>query len=360
MKKVLFTGGGTAGHVSVNVALIPEFKNQDYKMIYVGSKDGIEKDMIEKIPNIEYYAVSSGKLRRYFDWKNFTDPFRVLKGIFDSLKIIKKEKPDFIFSKGGFVSVPVCIAGRLLKVPTILHESDMSPGLANKINIKFANHIFTTFEETLHYLPKEKSSLIGAIVREDIYNGNKDKAYELCGFSDREKKTLLVMGGSLGSKIINEFIWNNVEYLTKHFNIVHLVGTGSINNNIKISGYKQFEFLNKELFDVFKITDLTISRAGANSIYEFLALEIPSILVPLGINQSRGDQIENAHFFEKNGFSKVIKEELLTEEALQQVVDFSNELVRFKNNMQVYKTEKHVINSVNEFYLKILKVLEVK
>ena len=353
MKKILFTGGGSAGHVSVNVALIPEFKKNGYEISYIGSKTGIENEMIGKIPEVKYHRISSGKLRRYFSWENFIDPFKVLKGIVDSLLILKKEKPNFVFSKGGFVSVPVCVAAKLLRIPVVLHESDLTPGLANKINIKFCNHIFTTFEDTQRFLPKSKASLIGAIVRDDIYTGNRQKAYELTGFNE-DKPVLLVMGGSLGSKILNDYIWDNMDQLTEKYQIVHLVGKGLLNNNIDKEGYKQFEFLSKELFDVLKITDFVISRAGANSIYEFLALELPPILVPLGTNQSRGDQIENARFFEKNGFSKVVVEEDFATLPISQIDEFYNNLEDYKHSMQVYKNEKRVINDVNDFYNKIL------
>ena len=261
MKKILFTGGGSAGHVSVNVALIPEFKKNGYEISYIGSKTGIENEMIGKISEVKYYKISSGKLRRYFSWENFIDPFKVMKGIVDSLLILKKEKPNFVFSKGGFVSVPVCVAAKLLRIPVVLHESDLTPGLANKINIKFCNHIFTTFEDTQRFLPKNKASLIGAIVRDDIYTGDRQKAYELTGFNEN-KPVLLVMGGSLGSKILNDYIWDNINQLTEKYQIVHLVGKGLLNNNIDKEGYKQFEFLSKELFDVLKITDFVISRAG--------------------------------------------------------------------------------------------------
>lgn len=360
MNKIVFTGGGTVGHVAVNVALIPQFKKEGYDDIsYIGSKDGIEKDMIQDISDVKYYSISSGKLRRYFDWKNFSDPFRVLKGIYDSILILRKKKPDFVFSKGGFVSVPVCMAAKILKIPTVLHESDLTPGLANKINIKFANHIFTTFEDTLKFLPNNKSSLIGAIVRDDIYNGDASKAYNYCNFT-KDKPVILVMGGSLGSKIINEFIWNNIEQLTKNYQIIHLVGKGFVNDSISIQGYKQVEFLKEDLFDIFKIVDFTISRAGANSIYEFLALNIPSILIPLGTNQSRGDQIENARFFEKNGFSKVILEENLSNNSILDINDMFSNINIYKENMISYKKNKKIINNVEEFYNKIISVLEEK
>jgi len=228
VKKILFTGGGSAGHVSVNVALIPEFKKNGYEISYIGSKTGIENEMIGKIPEVKYYKISSGKLRRYFSWENFIDPFKVLKGIVDSLLILKKEKPNFVFSKGGFVSVPVCVAAKLLRIPVVLHESDLTPGLANKINIKFCNHIFTTFEDTQKFLPKGKASLIGAIVRDDIYTGDRQRAYELTGFNE-DRPVLLVMGGSLGSKILNDYIWNNIDELINKYQIVHLVGKGLLN-----------------------------------------------------------------------------------------------------------------------------------
>ncbi|MBF0710281.1 MULTISPECIES: undecaprenyldiphospho-muramoylpentapeptide beta-N-acetylglucosaminyltransferase [unclassified Gemella] len=359
MKKIIFTGGGSAGHVSVNVALIPEFQKNFFETKYIGSKNGIEKEMISKIANTEYYSISSGKLRRYFDWENFIDPFKVIKGIVDSLLILKKEKPDLVFSKGGFVSVPVCIAAKLLSIPTILHESDLSPGLANKINIKFSNHIFTTFEDTLNHLPANKASLIGAVVRDEIYSGNETKAYELTGFT-RDKQVILVMGGSLGSKLINEFIWNNIDELSSKFQIVHITGKGQMNKDIQNISYVQYEFINEELFDIFKITDFTISRAGSNSIYEFLALDIPSILIPLGTNQSRGDQLENAKYFESKGFSKVILEEKINELSVAYLDSFSSNLPLYVDSMKSYKKEKKVINSSEDFYKKILKVIEEK
>lgn len=359
MKKILFTGGGSAGHVSVNVALIPEFKSHNYNIAYIGSKNGIEKEMIGKISDVKYYPISSGKLRRYFSWENFIDPFKVLKGVFDSILVLKKEKPDFVFSKGGFVSVPVCVAAKILNIPVVLHESDLSPGLANKINIKFCNHIFTTFEDTIKYLPKGKASLIGAIVRDDIYSGSKEKGYEFTGFNS-EKPVILVMGGSLGSKILNDYIFENIDKLTKKYQIVHLVGKGLINDSIQKNGYKQYEFLSKELFDVLAITDFTISRAGANALYEFLALNKPAILVPLGTNQSRGDQIENANFFAENGFSKVVSEDEFSSFEVSKIDEFYNLLPEYIGSMKKYKEEKKVINSVEDFYNKILNIVGEK
>ncbi|EOD3641064.1 undecaprenyldiphospho-muramoylpentapeptide beta-N-acetylglucosaminyltransferase, partial [Staphylococcus aureus] len=291
MTKIAFTGGGTVGHVSVNLSLIPTALSQGYEALYIGSKNGIEREMIEsQLPEIKYYPISSGKLRRYISLENAKDVFKVLKGILDARKVLKKEKPDLLFSKGGFVSVPVVIAAKSLNIPTIIHESDLTPGLANKIALKFAKKIYTTFEETLNYLPKEKADFIGATIREDLKNGNAHNGYQLTGFNEN-KKVLLVMGGSLGSKKLNSIIRENLDALLQQYQVIHLTGKGLKDAQVKKSGYIQYEFVKEDLTDLLAITDTVISRAGSNAIYEFLTLRIPMLLVPLGLDQSRGDQI---------------------------------------------------------------------
>lgn len=308
MKKIAFTGGGTIGHVAVNLALIPEAQKRDIETIYIGSKNGIEKEMItDSAKDTKYIAISSGKLRRYLSFENLKDVFKVLKGILDARKVLKKEKPDLVFSKGGFVSVPVIIAAKSLKIPSIVHESDVTPGLANKISMKFANKMYTTFEETLKYVPKEKSDYIGAIIREDLRDGSKEEGYQLTGFND-QLPVLLVMGGSLGSKALNKAIRDNLDYLTKKYQIIHLTGKGHVDQSIKNDNYVQYEFVSNELMHFYAITDTVISRAGANAIYEFATLKLPMLLIPLGLDQSRGDQIDNAKIFEKNGYAKVLQE----------------------------------------------------
>ncbi|HCZ9352753.1 TPA: undecaprenyldiphospho-muramoylpentapeptide beta-N-acetylglucosaminyltransferase, partial [Staphylococcus aureus] len=295
MMKIAFTGGGTVGHVSVNLSLIPTALSQGYEALYIGSKNGIEREMIEsQLPEIKYYPISSGKLRRYISLENAKDVFKVLKGILDARKVLKKEKPDLLFSKGGFVSVPVVIAAKSLNIPTIIHESDLTPGLANKIALKFAKKIYTTFEETLNYLPKEKADFIGATIREDLKNGNAHNGYQLTGFNEN-KKVLLVMGGSLGSKKLNSIIRENLDALLQQYQVIHLTGKGLKDAQVKKSGYIQYEFVKEDLTDLLAITDTVISRAGSNAIYEFLTLRIPMLLVPLGLDQSRGDQIDNAN-----------------------------------------------------------------
>ncbi|HHW9769791.1 TPA: undecaprenyldiphospho-muramoylpentapeptide beta-N-acetylglucosaminyltransferase, partial [Staphylococcus aureus] len=304
MTKIAFTGGGTVGHVSVNLSLIPTALSQGYEALYIGSKNGIEREMIEsQLPEIKYYPISSGKLRRYISLENAKDVFKVLKGILDARKVLKKEKPDLLFSKGGFVSVPVVIAAKSLNIPTIIHESDLTPGLANKIALKFAKKIYTTFEETLNYLPKEKADFIGATIREDLKNGNAHNGYQLTGFNEN-KKVLLVMGGSLGSKKLNSIIRENLDALLQQYQVIHLTGKGLKDAQVKKSGYIQYEFVKEDLTDLLAITDTVISRAGSNAIYEFLTLRIPMLLVPLGLDQSRGDQIDNANHFADKGYAK--------------------------------------------------------
>ncbi|MBS3390358.1 undecaprenyldiphospho-muramoylpentapeptide beta-N-acetylglucosaminyltransferase [Staphylococcus aureus] len=338
MTKIAFTGGGTVGHVSVNLSLIPTALSQGYEALYIGSKNGIEREMIEsQLPEIKYYPISSGKLRRYISLENAKDVFKVLKSILDARKVLKKEKPDLLFSKGGFVSVPVVIAAKSLNIPTLIHESDLTPGLANKIALKFAKKIYTTFEETLNYLPKEKADFIGATIREDLKNGNAHNGYQLTGFNEN-KKVLLVMGGSLGSKKLNSIIRENLDALLQQYQVIHLTGKGLKDAQVKKSGYIQYEFVKEDLTDLLAITDTVISRAGSNAIYEFLTLRIPMLLVPLGLDQSRGDQIDNANHFADKGYAKAIDEEQLTAQILlQELNEMEQERTRIINNMKSYE-----------------------
>lgn len=318
--KIAFTGGGTIGHVAVNMALIPSAQQQNIDCIYIGSKKGIEKDEITKrFPEIKYYGISSGKLRRYLSVENAKDVFKVQKGVLDALMVLKKEKPEIVFSKGGFVAVPVTIAAKMLNIKTIIHESDVTPGLANKLALKFANKLYTTFEETLKYVPKEKADFVGSIIRDDLFSGEAIKGYQLTQFS-REKKVIMIMGGSLGSKMINEAVRENLDTLLKHYQIIHLVGRGNIDIAIQKQGYYQREYVSEELMHLYKITDIMISRAGSNAIFEFLALKKPMILIPLGLDQSRGDQIENAKIFKSKGIAEVIQEKDVTSESLTQAI----------------------------------------
>ena len=328
MKKIILTGGGTAGHITPNIALLPALREAGYDIKYIGSKNGMEEGLI-KAQNIPYEGISSGKLRRYFDLKNFTDPFKVLKGLFEAKSIIKKYSPDIVFSKGGFVSVPVVIAAALSKIPVIIHESDITPGLANKIAIRFATKICTNFPETLQYLPKNKSILTGSPIREELLSGNKEAAKKLTGFYN--KPTLLIIGGSLGSVIVNTAVRKSLDEILQEFNVIHICGKGNTDESlIGKSGYLQYEYVDKELKDFFALADVVVSRAGANTIFELLALRKPNLLIPLSGAASRGDQILNAESFENAGYSEVIDEEALNN------ISLSDEIHALYKNRQKY------------------------
>ena len=311
MKHIVLTGGGTAGHVTPNNALLPRLKELGYEISYMGSYDGIEKKLIEEF-QIPYYGISSGKLRRYFDPKNFTDPFKVLKGYGEARRIIKKLKPDVLFSKGGFVSVPVVLAARHFKIPAVIHESDLTPGLANKLCIPSAWKVCCNFPETLQYLPKDKAVLTGSPIRQELLKGDPLKALRFTGLSP-DKPVILVMGGSLGATAVNEAVRGILPQLLKDYHVIHLCGKGKVDPSMNgLLGYVQYEYIKGELKDLFALSDIVISRAGANAICELLALRKPSLLIPLPAAASRGDQILNARSFEKQGFSMVLEEEQLT------------------------------------------------
>lgn len=314
-KKIVLTGGGTAGHVTPNIALLPHLQDKGYEISYIGSYEGIEKKLIADY-DVDYYGIATGKLRRYFDPKNFTDPFRVIKGFSEAKKILKKLNPDVVFSKGGFVSVPVVRAAAALKIPCIIHESDMTPGLANKLCIPVASKICCNFPETLNYLPKDKAVLTGSPIREELSKGNKLAAYEVCGFT-ANKPVIMVIGGSLGSAAINKTVRDALPSLLTDFQVVHICGKEKKDNLLLTTkGYHQFEYIKAELKDIFAMADLVISRAGANAICEILALKKPNILIPLPAGSSRGDQLLNAASFEAQGYSIVINEDDLCKEVL--------------------------------------------
>ena len=321
MKRIILTGGGTAGHVTPNIALLPRLKDAGYEVFYIGSVDGMEKKLIEA-QGIPYYGIATGKLRRYFDLKNFTDPFRVIKGFTQAMHLMKQLKPDVVFSKGGFVSVPVVIAAGRKHIPVICHESDLTPGLANKLTMPSAAKVCCNFPETLQYLPPKKAVLTGCPIRKELSEGSREAALKLTGFS-ADRPVLMVMGGSLGAVAINNAIRENLDELLKQFQIIHLCGRGHYDTSLDgKNGYKQFEYAKKELTHLFAATDLIISRAGANAICELLALKKPNILIPLPASQSRGDQLLNAASFEKSGYSYVLQEEELTSNTLLKAVQY--------------------------------------
>ena len=353
-KSIILTGGGTAGHVSLNQAIIPTLISEGYNVHYIGSNDGIEKELItQSFPDVPYHSISSGKLRRYFSMKNFTDPFKVLAGVGQAFSVIRKVKPTMIFSKGGFVSVPVVIAAKLAKIPVVIHESDVTPGLANKIALPFASHIFTIFQDTLKYLPSDKATCTGSIVREQLFKGNGLKGKKLCGFKD-DKKVLLVMGGSLGSVVLNDSLRSNLPEILATYNVVHLCGKENVDTTLdSLDGYKQFGYVTNELPDLLHAADLVVSRAGSNSIFEFLALEKPMLLIPLSAAKSRGDQILNANIFERQGFAHVLEEEMLSKSTFMKAINTlakrSPEYIEAMKKAESPKTPDEMVKLITQY-----------
>ena len=349
-KRILFTGGGTAGHVIVNLALIPAYQKDGWEIDYIGSYEGIERNLIENLKGVTYHPISTGKLRRYMSVENFKDPFKVLKGTFQAYRIIGKRKPAVIFSKGGFVSVPVVAAAKLRGVPAVIHESDYTPGLANKLSIPFAKKVLATFEETLNFLPEQKREHVGAIIREELFTGEKKAGLKLANLTG-DKPILLIMGGSGGSQKINETVRTSLPQLLTQFEIIHICGQDKVDAAYNQPGYAQFEYVSDELKDVFAATDYVLSRAGSNAIFEFLALRIPMLLIPLSLEASRGDQIINATSFEEKGYARVLEEADLTEQKLIQELE------------QLVKTSPIIIDKMKQFEAseardKVIEIIE--
>ncbi len=335
MKRIILTGGGTAGHVTPNIALIPRLRELGYEIQYIGSYDGIEKKLIEEL-GIPYHGIASGKLRRYFDLKNFTDPFRVAKGFLQAKKLLKQLKPDLVFSKGGFVTVPVVQAAKGLHIPVVIHESDMTPGLANRLALPAATKVCCNFPETIASLPKGKAVLTGCPIREELRHGNRLAGLKFCGFTS-DKPVLLVIGGSLGSVAVNRAIRGILPRLLERFQVIHLCGKGNLDESLAgTAGYVQYEYIKQELADLFTLADIVVSRAGANAICELLELRKPNLLIPLSASASRGDQILNAKSFQKQGFSVMLEEEQISPELLLNKI------------MELYENRQRYINAMEK------------
>ena len=343
MKTIILTGGGTAGHVTPNLALIPSLKAAGYDIRYIGSYNGMERKLIENA-GIPYDGISSGKLRRYFDLKNFSDPFRVLKGYAEALKLLRKYKPDVLFSKGGFVAVPVVLAAKYYHIPTIIHESDMTPGLANKLCIPSAKWVCCNFPETLKYLPAGKAVLTGSPIRAELLQGDRLAGLQYTNLS-AAKPIILVIGGSLGSVKVNGAVRSILPKLLEQFQVIHICGKGNLDESlIGTSGYVQYEYVDSPLKHLFAAADLIVSRAGANSICEILALRKPNVLIPLSAAASRGDQILNANSFAKQGYSTVLEEEKVTDDTLFDAIHDTYENRRtFIENME----KSHLNNAID-------------
>jgi UDP-N-acetylglucosamine--N-acetylmuramyl-(pentapeptide) pyrophosphoryl-undecaprenol N-acetylglucosamine transferase len=318
-KRIVLTGGGTAGHIAPNIALIPHLKEAGYEIHYIGAKDSLEQQLMQKEEGVCFHSIPVGKLRRYFDWKNFTDPFRVMSGTAQAANLIKKLKPRIVFAKGGFASVPVVYGAKLASVPVVLHESDFTPGLANKICMPMCVKICTAFAETADNLG-EKAVYTGLPVREALLSGDRARGLAIAGFKSR-RPVLLIMGGSQGAAAINEAVRAAIRQLVARFDIIHLCGPGNLSPVLTgIRGYFQMEYAREDLPHLYAATDVALSRAGAGAIFEFLAMCIPTLLVPLPTEASRGDQIDNARYFTNLGYVETLPQEDMTPESLAEAL----------------------------------------
>lgn len=342
MKTIVLTGGGTSGHVTPNIALLPALKRAGYFIHYIGSQNGIEKQLIER-EGLPYHSISTGKLRRYFDLKNFTDAFRVVGGFGQALALLGKIKPDVVFSKGGFVSCPVVWAAWLRGIPVVIHESDMTPGLTNKLSIPFAKNVCYTFPESGVHIPSKKGVRTGMPIREGLLEGSRSSGAKICGFKT-EKPVIMVIGGSLGSGKINTAVRNILDSLLKDYNVCHICGKGNLKPELEGKpGYRQFEYINEEQPHIYALADLVISRAGATVLFELLALKKPNLLIPLSKAVSRGDQIINAASFEKQGFSMVLQEEKLDGTSLEHAIsELRSSGSRYKEAMKANRDDSGV------------------
>ena len=317
--RIVLTGGGSAGHVTPNIALIPALTRRGYDVHYIGSHAGIERALLSHC-EIPYYGISSGKMRRYADVKNVTDLYRIAKGLIEAAGLLRRIKPNIVFSKGGFVVVPVAVAAHFLGIPLVIHESDITPGLATRLVMPFAKAVCTSFPETLELLSKEKGILTGSPLRASLWDGNAGEGLRLCGFDSLPNRpVVLIMGGSLGSVAINRCIFELLPKLINKFHIIHLCGKGNVKEHSR-PGYAPFEYAQEEMPHLLAAADIVISRAGANTIFELLALRKPNLLIPLSKAASRGDQILNAASFEKQGYSMVLQEEEMTAESLYNAI----------------------------------------
>ena len=314
MKKIFFTGGGSAGHVTPNIALIEHLKKHDWHISYIGSKNGIEHNLIQPL-GIHYYSIATGKLRRYFDWQNFLDPFLIILGILQGIILCLQHRPKIVFSKGGFVAVPLVVGAWICRIPVISHESDITPGLANRLCFRFSRYICVNFPQTEAFLPVGKTKVTGSPVRQSLLKGDAESGRRYLGF-DASKPILLIFGGSLGARAINNCVRLCQPELLSSYHVIHVVGEGNIDSAFNCAGYLQKEYLHEEFGDVLAAADIVMSRAGANSIYELLLTRKPHLLVPLSVEASRGDQIVNAGIFQKAGLSDVLSEDELEPKGL--------------------------------------------
>lgn len=328
MATLILTGGGTAGHCTPNLALLPYLKNDFDKIYYIGSKYGIEKQIIENT-DLEYFSINCAKLDRVKKLKNFSIPLKVFSGIVQAGKILDKIKPDVVFSKGGYVSVPTVIAAAKRKIPVISHESDYTIGLANKISTKLSKKVLTSFPDTAKSI--KNGEYVGSPLRKSLFNVSKKEALSLFGFSGN-KPILLITGGSQGAKTINTAVRNALEQLLPKYDVIHICGKNNLTEQKTPKGYFQTEYMNK-IENAFAVSSVCVSRAGSNTLFELMSLKIPTVLIPLPKSASRGDQLLNANYFQKLGLVSVLPQEALSSESLTFAINsiYANRLNLMKN-----------------------------
>lgn len=345
-KRIVLTGGGSAGHVTPNLALVPGLREAGIDIHYVGTENGIEHQLVEG--TLPFHVIEAGKLRRYMSRDNITDIFRTIRGVKEARDVLSYLKPDLVFAKGGYVSVPVVQAASKLHIPVILHESDYTPGLANRLCARSASKICLTFEPEAGVHGKQV--LTGSPVREKLLHGDRKRGLAAARLKD-DKPVLLIMGGSLGAEAINNAVDASLDELLKRFNVIHLRGRGHLNPALhNKDGYRQYEYIGEELPDFYRAADLALSRAGANAVFEFAALRLPALLIPLPLSASRGDQILNAGYFERNHFAKVLDQEKMTPETLIQGLD---ELARDADSLRASMSAAQSLNGTHN----VLKVI---
>lgn len=348
--KIIFTGGGTAGHAMVNTILIPYFQKQQWQVAYIGSKQGMEKAMVKELSQVTYHQISTGKLRRYFSLKNVTDLFLLLKGFFQALAILKKEKAQLVYSSGGYVAVPVVWAAHILRISIILRETDSTTGLANKLCLPFADKIYRTFPEVTDDQDTSFQLSAGMIIRPSLYNVTHADPVQ----KQSNKAVCLVIGGSSGATKINQFIWDNIDVLAEKYCVIHICGRGNANGDLSVQGsYEQCEFVN-DMGQLYDQADVVITRSGSNVVIECLLLGKPMICLPLSNQASRGEQLVNAQFAEKHSHAGIIREEDYRLNPLLQKIEQSvnqKKVMPFQISQEVLieRIQEHVTDIITSF-----------
>lgn len=354
MKTIIMTGGGTAGHITPNIALIPKLSAAGFSLHYIGLRGGMEEGLIAK-QGIPFHGITGGKLRRYLDVKNLTDVFKIGSGFFEAMLVIRKVKPDLVFSKGGFVSTPVVWAAHVLRVPVVAHESDGTVGLANRLALPFVQKVCYTFPETGAELPAGKGVFTGLPIRDGLLHGDAARGRALCSF-DGKRPVIVATGGSQGAQFINELLRGCLDDLLERYDVCHLCGRGNLDAGLEgRKGYRQFEYVSEDLPDIFAMADVVVSRAGATSIFELLALKKPNLLIPYSLSASRGDQIVNARSFRKQGFSEVLEQSAATHEKFVSLIDAIYKNRGFYIGKMEASTVKNGLESVFNVILSMVK-----